>query len=405
VAIIGIVLLIGIVKKNGIMMVDFALEAERKHGKSATDAIYEACLLRFRPILMTTMAALLAGIPLALGDGLRLRAAPPAGHRHGGRAAREPGAHALHDPRHLHLLRQPGAALRAQVEQARPTGGGEAGGRPGSEHLGTLHSPAGGDDAAHRGRGDRRGDRVHGPARGTAPRGRLSDDLGVREPAGRQRRDHGVVRRHAAGAAARADRRRDGDDLGEHAREHVDHHSVRPRARHRRRGAGRGGGDQRGAHLSACQPAANPTYRKVNPADAPIIILGLTSDKYGPDKLYDEASTVVMQKLSQIQGVGQVIVGGGALPSVRVDAYPPSWPATGSRSPICSPYLSLQNSDLAKGQLTDGATTADILANDQISHADDYGPLVVGYHNGAAVRLSDVARSPTRCRTSASPAI
>jgi multidrug efflux pump len=69
VAIIGIVLLIGIVKKNGIMMVDFAIEGERKHGKSATDAIYDACLLRFRPILMTTMAAMLAGLPLALGTG------------------------------------------------------------------------------------------------------------------------------------------------------------------------------------------------------------------------------------------------------------------------------------------------------------------------------------------------
>src|SRR6202050_3191545 len=70
VAIIGIILLIGIVKKNGIMMVDFALEAERQHGKNATDAIYEASLLRFRPIMMTTMAALLAGIPLAAGRGI-----------------------------------------------------------------------------------------------------------------------------------------------------------------------------------------------------------------------------------------------------------------------------------------------------------------------------------------------
>jgi multidrug efflux pump len=69
VAIIGLVLLIGIVKKNGIMMVDFALEAERQRGKSPADAIYEACLLRFRPILMTTMAALLAGLPLSLGTG------------------------------------------------------------------------------------------------------------------------------------------------------------------------------------------------------------------------------------------------------------------------------------------------------------------------------------------------
>jgi multidrug efflux pump len=70
VAIIGIILLIGIVKKNGIMMVDFALEGEREHGKNSTDAIYEACLLRFRPIMMTTMAALLAGIPLAMGTGM-----------------------------------------------------------------------------------------------------------------------------------------------------------------------------------------------------------------------------------------------------------------------------------------------------------------------------------------------
>jgi multidrug efflux pump len=70
VAIIGLVLLIGIVKKNGIMMVDFALDAERNHGKSSTDAIYEACLLRFRPIMMTTMAALLGGLPLALGQGI-----------------------------------------------------------------------------------------------------------------------------------------------------------------------------------------------------------------------------------------------------------------------------------------------------------------------------------------------
>ncbi len=70
VAIIGIILLIGIVKKNGIMMVDFALEGERQRGLSSTDAIYEACLLRFRPIMMTTMAALLGGIPLAVGSGI-----------------------------------------------------------------------------------------------------------------------------------------------------------------------------------------------------------------------------------------------------------------------------------------------------------------------------------------------
>src|ERR1700723_1037802 len=74
-------------------------------------------------------------------------------------------------------------------------------------------------------------------------------------------------------------------------------------------------------YLPANLPA-NPTYRKVNPADSPVMILGLTSDKYGPDKLYDEASPVIQQKISQISGVGEVLVVGASLPSVRVDANP-----------------------------------------------------------------------------------
>ena len=136
----------------------------------------------------------------------------------------------------------------------------------------------------------------------------------------------------------------------------------------------------------------NPTFRKVNPADAPIMILGLTSDKYGPDKLYDEASTVIAQKLSQIQGVGQVTAGGGASPSVRVDANPTQLASYGLTLANLQSVLSLQNADLAKGQISDGIVTADIVANDQISHADDYKPLIVGYKRGAAVRLSDVAQ-------------
>ena len=145
------------------------------------------------------------------------------------------------------------------------------------------------------------------------------------------------------------------------------------------------------SYLPANLPG-NPTYRKVNPADSPIMILGLTSDKYGPDKIYDEASTVLAQKLSQIQGVGQVSVGGGALPSVRVDANPTQLAGYGLTVANLQSVLSLQNSDLAKGQITDGTGTADILANDQISHAADYKPLIVGYKNGAAIRLSDVAQ-------------
>jgi multidrug efflux pump len=143
-------------------------------------------------------------------------------------------------------------------------------------------------------------------------------------------------------------------------------------------------------YLPANLPA-NPTYRKVNPADSPIMILGLTSSKYGPDKLYDEASTIIQQKLSQIQGVGQVNVGGGALPSVRVEVNPTKLASYGLTMVDLQSVLRIQNSDLAKGQISNGSTTADIVSNDQISHAEDYKPIIVGYNNGAAIHLSDVA--------------
>ncbi len=143
-------------------------------------------------------------------------------------------------------------------------------------------------------------------------------------------------------------------------------------------------------YLPANLPS-NPSYRLTNPSDAPIMILGLTSDKYDKEKLYDEASTVMMQKLSQIQGGGQVVVGGGSLPSVRVDVSPAQLNSYGLTLNSVRSVLSLQNSDLAKGQLSDGNVTADILDNDQISKAAQYKPLIIGYHNGLAVRLSDVA--------------
>ncbi len=143
-------------------------------------------------------------------------------------------------------------------------------------------------------------------------------------------------------------------------------------------------------YLPANLPS-NPTYRKVNPADAPIMIIGLTSDKYGPDKLYDEASTIIQQRLSQIQGVGQVNAGGGALPSVRVEVNPTKLSSLGLTMANLQAALSIQNANLAKGQITNGDISADIIANDQMSHAEEYKPIIVGYNKGAAVRLSDVA--------------
>jgi multidrug efflux pump len=144
------------------------------------------------------------------------------------------------------------------------------------------------------------------------------------------------------------------------------------------------------SYLPANLPA-NPTYRKVNPADAPIMILGLTSTKYDTGKLYDEASTIMEQKLSQIQGVGQVVVGGSSLPSVRVEADPKQLNSYGLTLSSVQAILSTQNADIAKGQIALGEASADIVANDQISNAEQYKPIVVGYHNGTAVRLSDVA--------------
>jgi multidrug efflux pump len=143
-------------------------------------------------------------------------------------------------------------------------------------------------------------------------------------------------------------------------------------------------------YLPANLPA-NPTYRKVNPADAPIMILGLTSDKYDKPTLYDEASSVIAQKLSQIAGVGQVTVGGGSGPSVRVEVNPTLLNSHGLTIQNVQSMLTQQNAHEPAGQISDGNTTADIVTNDQISHADQYKPLIVGYNNGAAIRLSDVA--------------
>ncbi len=136
---------------------------------------------------------------------------------------------------------------------------------------------------------------------------------------------------------------------------------------------------------------ANPTYRKVNPADAPIVILGLTSDKYDRPTLYDEASSIMAQRLSQIEGVGEVVVGGGAGPSVRVEVNPTLLESYGLTLASIQSVLSQQNAHEATGQITFGDTTADIITNDQMHHADQYKPLIIGMHNGAAVRLEDVA--------------
>jgi multidrug efflux pump len=143
-------------------------------------------------------------------------------------------------------------------------------------------------------------------------------------------------------------------------------------------------------YLPANLPS-NPSYRKVNPADAPILILGLTSPKYDKPTLYDEASSIMAQRLSQIDGVGQVTVGGGAGPSVRVEVNPTLLNSHGLTIQNLQSSLTQQTVHEPVGQFSDGTTVADIVMNDELSTADQYKPLIVGYNNGSEVRLSDVA--------------
>ena len=391
VALIGIILLIGIVTKNGIMMVDFALDAERTQGKNSTDAIYEACLLRFRPILMTTMAALLAGLPLALGTGIGSELRNPLGIAMvGGLLLSQ--ALTLYTTPVIYIffdrLAQRFAPRKKDTDQAREPRRRGSGmnisapfiDRPVATTLLTVAIVIAG-----------------GIAFNVLPVSPLPKvdfptiSVGASLPGGsaeimassvatplERQFGHiaGVTEMTSASSLGSTtvtiqfDLSRDIDGAARDVEAAIN--------------AAR-------SYLPANLPS-NPTYRKVNPADAPIMILSLTSDKFGPDKLYDEASTVIEQKLSQIQGVGQVNVGGGALPSVRVDVNPTQLASHGLTLANIKSVLSLQNSNSPKGQISDGILTADILANDQISHAIDYQPLVVGYNNGAAVRLADVAQ-------------
>jgi multidrug efflux pump len=135
----------------------------------------------------------------------------------------------------------------------------------------------------------------------------------------------------------------------------------------------------------------NPTYRKVNPADAPIMVLALTSEIVSTAKMYDAASSIIQQRLSQVQGVGQVLIGGSSLPAVRVDVNPSMLNRYGINLAQVRSMLASTNANKPKGSLANEERTWEIKANDQLRTADQYMPLILSYKSGAAVRLSDVA--------------
>ncbi len=136
---------------------------------------------------------------------------------------------------------------------------------------------------------------------------------------------------------------------------------------------------------------SNPTYRKVNPADAPIMIIALTSETLTRGQMYDAASTVLAQRLSQVDGVGQVTVGGGALPAVRIELDPNRLSANGISLDAVRAAVTATNANRPKGSVEDETRYWQVGANDQARTAADFAPLVISFRSGAAVRLRDVA--------------
>jgi multidrug efflux pump len=135
----------------------------------------------------------------------------------------------------------------------------------------------------------------------------------------------------------------------------------------------------------------NPTYRKVNPADAPVMILALTSDNITLPRMYDAADSILAQKLAQVEGVGQVVVGGGAKPAVRAEVNPMLANKLGIGLDRIRTALNLANANRPKGQISGPIDAYAITANDQLFTADQYRSLIVASNNGAIVRLGDVA--------------
>jgi hydrophobe/amphiphile efflux-1 (HAE1) family protein len=136
---------------------------------------------------------------------------------------------------------------------------------------------------------------------------------------------------------------------------------------------------------------SNPTYRKVNPADSPILLLGLTSDTQTVPQMYDAADSILAQKLSQVDGVGQVFVWGSAQPAVRAEVNPTLLNKLGVGLDTVRNALNAANANAPKGSVSDRTMTTSFTDTDQLFTADQYRPLIMAYNNGGAVRLGDVA--------------
>ena len=441
VALVGIVLLMGIVKKNAIMMVDFAQDAQTNGGASPEEAIRDACLLRFRPIMMTTMAALLGALPLALGHGAGSELRYPLGvtiigglllsqfltctrprrfiWRSNGlvsfgsdraRQRRAPWATPDHDqegaPAHAFQNHAPGLARPpttcvpnsqkswvAGLARHDTKRGARLSLRSGASSDGifrNLHRPPGGDDAA----GDRvvavRRDRLPLPAGRRATVGGHSNHRRLRQPAA----DPETM---ANSIAAPLERR-----LGEipgvtelTSTSSVGFSSIviqfdLARDIHSAASDVMAAINAATADLPSDLPI-RPYYRKFNPAEAPIMTLALSSATLSAARIYDAADTILAQRLSRADGVAQVTISGAEKPAIRVRLDPIRLAAAGLAGQDV--YNAIRGTNvLAPTGGFQGPDTAETIGlNGQISQAEELAPLIVRTSNAGTVRLQDVA--------------
>ena len=387
IALIGIILLIGIVEKNAIMMIDFALEAERKERQARRGGHLPGLPAALSPHRDDHLRRPPGRGTAGPGHGRRRRAAAAPGHRHRGRAHLQPGADPLHHPGDLPGLRPP-----VQAPSPPPL-------RPG-------RAPPGSRDAMISAPFIRRPVattllmvalalagmiarqflpvsplpqvefptiQVEARLPGASPETMASS---VATPLERQFGRIAGITEMTSGSSLGSTNITLQFDLDRNI-------DAAARDVQAAINAARG-------NLPSNLPN-NPSYHKVNPSDAPVLLLALTSKIVPRAEMYDIASSVLQQKIAQVPGVGQVDVWGGSLPAVRVNVNPAALNGRGLGLEDVRIAIARANIDRPKGDISDRTTTWSIAANDQMTRAQDYNDLILTFKNGAALRLGDVA--------------